>query len=54
MAKATGLIIFRCSVEAGAFWHAAVYAMHSSWTYQCPPLPYMLADSQKCQFGGSM
>ena len=22
----------------GAFWHTAVRTMHSSWTYQCPPL----------------
>jgi len=22
----------------GVFWHTAIHTMHSSWTYQCPPL----------------
>jgi len=40
MAKATGLIFVvqrRFSLR-GAFCHAAVHAMHSSWTYQGLPL----------------
>ena len=40
-AKATGLIFFtvlRRFGPTGAFRHTAVRTMHSSWTYQCPPL----------------
>jgi len=39
MAKATGLIFFivrRCFSPRGAFYHAAVNTMHSSWAYQGP------------------
>ena len=42
MAKATyGLDFFHSSTSflpERSFWHTAVHAMHSSWTYQCPQL----------------
>jgi len=42
MAKATGLIFFSlfdiASAQEVPFWHTAVRSMHSTGTYQCPPL----------------
>ena len=54
MAKGMGLIflLFLTSLQLkSAFWHTVVCTMHTSWTYQCPPLcPIYLPDSAKCQF----
>ena len=44
-ANATGLIFFtvrRRFIPRGAFWHTTVRAMHSSGTYQYPPLSSLL------------
>jgi len=38
----------------GAFWHTAVCTMHSSWTYQYPPLCAIHLCCETCQFGGGM
>jgi len=51
MAKATGLIFFavqRCFSQRSAFYHTAVHAMHSPWTYHSPPLcPIHLCSARK-------
>jgi len=55
MAKATGLIFYCLTLLSprGAFCQTAVHTMHSSWTYQCPPLcPIHLCTPQKCKFCG--
>jgi len=41
-------LIFHCLTLLGTFCYATVYAMHSSWTYQCPFLcPIHLSSQQK-------